>query len=135
MDDLNDDPQKVAEDIIKQATEGLGFRQAATDRIIHILNCYQQLQQEIAEPKELTSTGGLGENETKILILLSSHNQPLIAEIIAGELGLSLTKTKYYLEKMWRQYVYSHDFTSERPSEYYLSQKGREYLVENDLVE
>jgi len=51
MDDLNDDPQKIAEDIIKQATEGLGFRQAATDRIIHILNCYQQLQQEIAEPK------------------------------------------------------------------------------------
>jgi len=56
MDDLNDDPQKVAEDIIKQATKGLGFRQTATDRIIHILNCYQQLQQEIAESKEKKET-------------------------------------------------------------------------------
>ena len=52
MDDLNDEPQTVAEDIIKQATRGLGFRQTATDRIIHILSCYQQLQHEIAEPKE-----------------------------------------------------------------------------------
>lgn len=52
MDDLNDDPQKVAEDIIKQATQGFGFQQAATNRIIHILNCYQQLQQKIAEHKE-----------------------------------------------------------------------------------
>ena len=50
MDDLNEDPQKVAEDIIKQASTG--FRQAAADRIIHILNCYQKLQQEIVEPKE-----------------------------------------------------------------------------------
>lgn len=85
--------------------------------------------------KELTSTGGLGENETKILILLSLHNQALPDELIAGELGLSLTKTKYYLEKMWKQYVYSYDYTNERPSGYYLTQKGREYLVENDLVE
>jgi hypothetical protein len=56
MDDLNEAPQKVAEDIIKQATKGLGFRQAATDRIIHILNCYQQIQQEMAEPQEQKET-------------------------------------------------------------------------------
>lgn len=49
MDDLNDVPEKVAEDIIKQATEGLGFRQTATDRIIDILISYHKLQKVISE--------------------------------------------------------------------------------------
>ncbi len=92
----------------------------------------QKLQSKV---KELTSSDELCENEEKILILLSSHNQPLIPEMISARLGLSLTKTKYYLERMWRQYVYSYDYTGDKPSEYYLAQKGREYLVENDLVE
>ena len=84
--------------------------------------------------KKLTSSDELCENEVNILKLLSSRPKA-DAIIIAGLLGLSLTKTKYYLEKMKKQYVYSHDYTNEKPSQYYLSQKGRAYLVENDLVE
>jgi len=134
MDDLNDDPQKVAEDIIKQAKSG--FQQEAIKRIIQILNCYQQLQQEIkSKVKELTKTDELSENETRILVLLSSCKGEPIAEMIAASLGLSLTKTQYYLDRMWNQYVYSHDYYTGKPSEYYLTQQGREYLVENDLVE
>jgi len=52
MNDLNDEPQKVAEDIIDQATKGFKFRQTAIERIIYIIKSYHQLQQEIAEPKE-----------------------------------------------------------------------------------
>ncbi len=85
--------------------------------------------------KELTGSDELCENEVEILKLLSSGNRKLTAGMIAGELGLSPTKAEYYLEKMWKQYVYSNDWSNERPSEYYLAQKGREYLVENDLVE
>ncbi len=85
--------------------------------------------------KELTSSEELCEIEVKILKLLSSHGLELTAEMIASILGLNLTKTEYYLERMWKQYVYSHDYSNERPSEYYLAQKGREYLVENDLIE
>ena len=59
MDDLNNDPQKVAEDIIKQATEELGFRQTATNRIFDILTAYHQLQ-EIAKTEEQK------ENETDV---------------------------------------------------------------------
>jgi len=51
MDDLNDDPQEIAEDIIKQATN-LGFKQEATVRIVRILETYHQLQNDIAESKE-----------------------------------------------------------------------------------
>ncbi len=51
MNDLNDDPQKIAEDIIDQATKDFKFRQSAIDRIILILESYHQLKQEIAVPK------------------------------------------------------------------------------------
>jgi cell shape-determining protein MreC len=85
--------------------------------------------------EELTKTGELSENEKKILVLLSSCKGEPTAEMIAASLGLSLTKTEYYLGRMWNEYVYSYDYTNDRPSEYYLVQKGREYLVENDLIE
>jgi predicted nuclease with TOPRIM domain len=85
--------------------------------------------------EEMTKTSELSENEIKILILLSSCEHKLTATQIAGVINLSLTKTKYYLERMWKKYVYSSDYYTDRPSEYYLLQKGREYLVENDLIE
>jgi len=84
--------------------------------------------------KELTSTGELSEPEVKILLLLSSCNGELAPEVIASRLGLNLTKTKYYLDRMWNEYVYSNDYTDGR-SEYYLIQKGRGYLIENNLIE
>jgi len=55
MDDLNDNPQKVAEDIIKQAT-GLGFKNEATVRIVRILETYHQLQNDLAMFKEQKET-------------------------------------------------------------------------------
>ena len=85
--------------------------------------------------KKLTSSGELCEIEVNILKLLSSHGPELTAEMIASILGLNHTKTEYYLEKMNRQYVFSHDYYTERQSEYFLSQEGREYLVKHDLVE
>jgi len=85
--------------------------------------------------KELTSTGKLSEPEEKILLLLSSCNRELTPEMIASQLGLNLTKTEYYLERMHKEYVCSHDWVDGRPSEYYLIQKGRQYLVENNLIE
>ncbi len=131
MDNLNDDPQKVAEDIIKQAKSG--FQQEATNRIIQILNCYQQLQQEIKSKVEELTTTELSEIEVKILILISSCNESLSAEQIARGLCLNLTKIEYYLGRMYDQYVYSAHFVGS-PSLYSLTQKGRAYLVENDHV-
>jgi FtsZ-binding cell division protein ZapB len=85
--------------------------------------------------KELTSTGKLSEPEVNILLLLSSCNRELTSEMIASQLCLNLTKTEYYLERMYKEeYVYSHDWCDGRSSEYYLIQKGREYLIENNLI-
>lgn len=95
----------------------------------------EQTEQLKSRLRELTKPSELGENETRILVLLSSCEQKLTAGQIAGSLCLSLTKTEYCLGRMCKNYVYSNDYTTDRPSEYYLSQKGREYLVENDLIE
>lgn len=54
MDDLNEDPQKVAEDIIKQAKSG--FVSEATQRIIRMLTAYHQLREELAELKKQKQT-------------------------------------------------------------------------------
>ncbi len=55
MDDLNDNPQKVAEDIIKQATS-LVFKQEATVRIVRILETCHQLQNELTKFNEQQET-------------------------------------------------------------------------------
>jgi hypothetical protein len=58
MDDLNENPEKVAEDIIKQAT-GLGFQTEAAVRIVQILENNHQLQKELAKfikPQETESS-------------------------------------------------------------------------------
>jgi hypothetical protein len=52
MDDLNEEPQKVAEDIIEHATKGLGFKQGAICRIFDILTAYHQIQEELAGLKK-----------------------------------------------------------------------------------
>jgi len=50
LNDLNDDPQKVAEDIIDQTR--LGFREEATKRIVFILDSLHQLQNQIPDFKK-----------------------------------------------------------------------------------
>jgi len=46
MDDLIDDPEKVSEDIVKQAGP-LGFREDAKKRIIQILIAYHDLKRKL----------------------------------------------------------------------------------------
>lgn len=132
----------IITDILKEIPLGAVLR----EKLQELEKKYSELETENTKLKEknrkltsrleeLTKTSELSENEIRILVLLSSTKQPLIPEMIAGNLGLSLTKTEYYLERMWNKYLYSHDYTTDRPSEYYLLQKGREYLVENDLIE
>lgn len=87
------------------------------------------------ELKELKNTSKLSKPEEKILILLSSGNIEVTPETISSQIGLSLTKTEYYLGRMHREYVSSQDWCDGRPSEYHLTQKGRQYLVENNLIE
>ncbi len=54
MDELTDVPEKVAEDIMKQAK--IGFSEEATQRIIRILTAYHQLREELAEIEKQNQT-------------------------------------------------------------------------------
>jgi len=131
--------------IITDILKGLPISALLRDRLQELERKYDALEVENSKLKqenqdlknklkELTSTSKLSESEVKILLLLSSSNRGLEPEVIASRLGLNITKTKYYLERMWNEYVRSQDYTDGR-SEYYLIQKGREYLIENDLIE
>ena len=82
----------------------------------------------------LPNAGELSEDEKRILVFLSSRGQAPTDEMIAAGLGLNLTKTKFYLERMWDKYVYSFDYSNDCPSHYHLHQGGRAYLVENGLI-
>jgi hypothetical protein len=52
MDDLREDPEKVAADIITQGTQGLKFASEAENRIVNILNAYRASQQSYLKAKE-----------------------------------------------------------------------------------
>ena len=85
--------------------------------------------------EELTSSDELCEIEVNILKLLSSLSKRT-AGMFRVDLGLGLTKTEYYLKRMCGQkYIREASYAGERPSHYSLAQKGREYLVVNDLLE
>ncbi len=132
----------IITDILKEIPVNAVLR----SKLVELEKRYEELEAENTQLKsenqrlkskleELTSSDKLCENEVKILKFLSSSGQEPIADMIARSLGLSLTKTEYYLQRMRNKYVYSHDYYTERPSDYSLHQKGREYLIENDLIE
>jgi len=83
---------------------------------------------------DLTNKGELCADEVKILLFLASRDTGTDANAIAEHLKLGLAETEDYLDKKLNQYVRSVGFASGRPAEYYLTQKGGEYLVKNDLV-
>ncbi len=132
--------------IITELLKDMPLSAVLRERLKELEKKYSELETENAKLKqeneklrtiheEPTKISELNENEVKILVFLSSCRSEPTEEIIAGYLGLSLTKTKYFLERMWDKYLYSHDYYDGKPSEYYLLQKGREYLIENNLIE
>ena len=115
------------------------------DKLQQLEQKYEELETENAQlksenqrlnskVKELTSSDELCEDEVRILKLLSSSGQELIVERIATSLDLNLTKAEYYLERLLDQdYIDAADYVGSS-SEYYLIQKGREYLIKNNLI-
>jgi predicted nuclease with TOPRIM domain len=127
------------EDLEKKFLESQQKNKSFVDQIKLLEEENDKLKEENKKLKtkleELTKTNGgkLSEPEENILCLLSSCER-LTPEVIASKLGLNLTKTEYYLERMRNKYVSAYDYTS-GPSKYILNQEGREYLIENNLIE
>jgi response regulator of citrate/malate metabolism len=132
----------ILTDILKE----LPLSAVLRERLQELEKRYDRLEEENRKLKDencelkkklhdVTGVDKLDEIEEKILVFLSSSNQELTAQMIASDLGLNLTRVEYYLRKMWEaKLVFSNDYSTGRPSEYYLAQKGREYLVKNNLL-
>jgi len=52
MDDLREEPTKVAKDIIDQGSKGLKFANEAENRIVNILNAYRECEQLSLQQKQ-----------------------------------------------------------------------------------
>lgn len=80
--------------------------------------------------------GELSEIEINILKLFAAAGHDLTTDAVASRLGQSQTKTEYYLSKLCDdEYLGFPLVMGGGETEYYLQQKGREYLVKNDLIE
>ena len=69
MDDLGDDPIKVAKDIIDQGTKGLKFAKEAENRIVNILNAYRVYQQlDLQQKQEIEELKAKIRAEAEIIV-------------------------------------------------------------------
>ena len=104
-------------------------------------NQVETLENENAALKEQLSglqpkgEGILEDIEIEILKLLGSgYGLELPAGVIAQRLNISVPKAEYYLQRLnENEYVYFPIIMGQEP-EYSLDQKGREFLVRNDLI-
>jgi len=77
----------------------------------------------------------IGEIEEKILVSIAKTGYDgYCAEELAPELGFSATRTEYYLEQMDKVGLLDRSDYVGSPSNYSLSEDGRAYLVENNLI-
>jgi len=89
-----------------------------------------------AEQTELVKKmKSIGEIPEKILFIIANlGNQGYEARQLAGRVELSATKTEHYLERMFHDGLLDRADYTGRESDYFLSQAGRAYLVENNLI-
>lgn len=101
------------------------------------LNNYE-LKDKVRDLEEQFSNihgGKLDEIEGKILALLSTTTNRVVAPEIAQSLGIHIDKAKYYLTQLEEnEFVLGIHYYTGKSTEYALAQGGREYLVKNKLV-
>jgi hypothetical protein len=87
---------------------------------------------------ELTRLKGAGisDIEVKLLVILSNARGRTLAEHLAPQLKISTIKAQHYLTKLDdAHYVQGHLNAHDGHRRYALADKGREYLVVNNLVD
>jgi len=131
--------------IVFDILKDIPFNEELHEKIKELEKRYEELEAESGRLKkenqelkvkinELTNKGELCADDVKIMLFLASRDTGADANAIAEHLKLGLAETEDYLDNKLNQYVRSVGFASGRPAEYYLTQKGGEYLVKNDLV-
>ena len=90
-------------------------------------------EHELAMQSNSSDSSKLNEHEKEILILLS-QTENCSTNTIAHRIGQNITKTKFWLERLTDRDFVNYTLTIGSPSNYYLIQDGREFLVNHDLV-
>jgi len=95
----------------------------------------KRIEMNVGQIKSVKKKGKIGEIPEKILFIIANlGNQGYEARQLAGRVELSVTKTEYYLERMFHDGLLDRTDYTDRESDYFLSQTGRVYLVENKLI-
>jgi len=84
------------------------------------------------------SVGGLGQlskEQERVLQLLTERSQPGFSSAeVAQRIGLTGAKAEYYLEEFNKSEMVTAAYAMGSPPEYFLGQRGREYLVQQGLL-
>jgi hypothetical protein len=100
----------------------------------------RQLRQEIEKLKEKPSSGSLAlsldETMERILIALAQGDEGVEKNNLAKTLRLKIPRLEYYLHILEEHhYIYGiYVPIGGAPITYHLTQKGREFLIEKDLI-
>ncbi|HEV7889012.1 MAG TPA: helix-turn-helix domain-containing protein [Pyrinomonadaceae bacterium] len=99
----------------------------------------RQAKAEIVHLKEQIQTlthkeDSLHENAVRILSVVAEESHGVYAADLAQQLGLPQARVEYHLQEMvTNDYLHAHSQLRNFPL-YTLAQKGRKYLVDNDLL-
>lgn len=99
----------------------------------------QKLRDEVnslrRETDRLPDKVALEEMEVKILAYVGKSTEPFDVEGVARDLQLNPVKVKYFIEKLREsRLVTLAGRMRGQPPQYRVDQKGREYIIENDLI-
>jgi len=99
-----------------------------------VLDPITKLEQSAKDsPKPGDAEMKLTEDQVKVLLCLAGQDYPVIGPSIASVTKLSSIKTQYCLTALWKeQYICAN--LDDTPTTYELDQKGRQYLIERNLV-
>jgi len=87
------------------------------------------------EINRATHSFDLDDTMKHILLILAQQDDALSKNSLADLLQIHTTRTEYYLHLLQKQkYVHGFHFYTGRQSEYRLSQKGRQFVIENNLL-
>jgi len=92
----------------------------------------KRLKEEI---DSLTHKDDLDEISIKILVMLAEQKDHSYAQTLAHYLQLSMARVEFYLGELLKgRYISTARPRLTRPATHNLTQKGREFLIKNDLI-
>lgn len=94
-----------------------------------------ELQQEMLDLKNptLTPDKSLPEEAQKILLLLTKY-KGIAADQVAHNVSIDLTRAEYWLGELSEKKLVYASYSIMAPTTYSIGQKGREFLISNNLI-